>query len=99
MIDFYVYIKILGSKGRCIFFKGNWMTPSQFEKASGLQACRDWRRSIKYGGQPILALMNGGHLKQHASSCTCGICCEDATIVSQIKNTYIILIELLTQIM
>ena len=38
--------------GKCIYFKGKWVTPTEFESMSQVQA-RKWKQSIKFEGKPI----------------------------------------------
>lgn len=38
--------------GECIYFKGKWVTPTEFESMSHVQA-RKWKQSIKFEGKPI----------------------------------------------
>lgn len=38
--------------GKCICFKGTWITPPEFESMSQVQA-KKWKQSIKFGGRPI----------------------------------------------
>ena len=46
-------VKASGLKlGRCIRFREKWVTPSEFESMSAIQA-RKWKQSIKYDGKPI----------------------------------------------
>ena len=46
-------MKCQGKKlGKCIQFKEKWMTPSEFESMSQVQA-RKWKQSIKFQGKPI----------------------------------------------
>lgn len=66
-----------GGRGRCIRFKDEWLTPSEFERRCGRGSSKDWKRSIKSGGVDIQTLINGNVLKPHANSCSCSICCDD----------------------
>ena len=46
-------MKCQGRKlGKCIKFKEKWVTPSEFESMSQVQA-RKWKQSIKFQGKPI----------------------------------------------
>lgn len=38
---------------------------------------QDWKRSIRYGGRSLQALIDEGVLTPHATSCTCSACCDD----------------------
>ena len=46
-------MKTQGRKlGKCIQFKGKWVTPTEFESMSQVQA-KKWKQSIKFQGKPI----------------------------------------------
>lgn len=66
-----------GGRGRCIKFRDNWYTPSEFEMECGRGSSKDWKRSIRYGGRSLQALIDEGVLMPHATSCTCSACCDD----------------------
>ncbi len=66
-----------GGRGRCIKHKDNWYTPSEFENLCGRGSSKDWKRSIRYGGRSLQALIDEGVLTPHATSCTCSACCDD----------------------
>lgn len=66
-----------GGRGRCIKYGLEWYTPSEFEALCGRASSKDWKRSIRFGGRSIQALIDEGVLTPHATSCTCGACCDD----------------------
>lgn len=66
-----------GGRGRCIRHKDSWYTPSEFENLCGRGSSKDWKRSIRYGGRSLQALIDDGVLTPHATSCTCSACCDD----------------------
>lgn len=66
-----------GGRGRCIKYGLEWYTPSEFEALCGRASSKDWKRSIRFGGRSIQALIDEGILTPHATSCTCGACCDD----------------------
>ena len=66
-----------GGRGRCIKHKDGWYTPSEFENLCGRGSSKDWKRSIRYGGRSLQALIDEGVLTPHATSCTCSACCDD----------------------
>lgn len=68
-----------GGRGRCIKYKDNWYTPSEFEAECGRGSSKDWKRSIRFGGRSLQALIDEGVLMPHATSCTCAACCDDDT--------------------
>ena len=58
-----------GVKSRCVQFRGEWMTPLQFEEMSGLGASHNWKRSLRYKGKPLAYWINKGIIKNsHAGS-------------------------------
>ncbi|CAL4122269.1 unnamed protein product [Meganyctiphanes norvegica] len=66
-----------GNRGRCIITDKTWFTPQEFQEFTGLSACKDWKKSIKFQGEPILVLIDGGFLLPHHHSCTCSVCGDD----------------------
>lgn len=66
-----------GGRGRCIKYKDQWFTPSEFENLCGRGSSKDWKRSIRYGGRSLQALIDEGIITPHATSCTCAACCDD----------------------
>ncbi|XP_039989257.1 deformed epidermal autoregulatory factor 1 homolog isoform X2 [Xiphias gladius] len=68
-----------GGKGRCIKHNQQWFTPTEFEGLAGRASSKDWKRSIRYAGRPLLCLIQEHILNPHAASCTCAACCDDLT--------------------
>uniref|UniRef100_A0A8C5HN09 Deformed epidermal autoregulatory factor 1 homolog n=1 Tax=Gouania willdenowi TaxID=441366 RepID=A0A8C5HN09_GOUWI len=68
-----------GGKGRCIKHNQKWFTPTEFEGLAGRASSKDWKRSIRYAGRPLLCLIQEHFLNPHAASCTCAACCDDLT--------------------
>ncbi|XP_061576813.1 deformed epidermal autoregulatory factor 1 homolog isoform X1 [Cololabis saira] len=68
-----------GGKGRCIKHNQQWFTPTEFEGMAGRASSKDWKRSIRYAGRPLLCLIQERILNPHAASCTCAACCDDLT--------------------
>ncbi|XP_034054603.1 LOW QUALITY PROTEIN: deformed epidermal autoregulatory factor 1 homolog [Gymnodraco acuticeps] len=68
-----------GGKGRCIRHNQQWYTPTEFEGLAGRASSKDWKRSIRYAGRPLLCLIQERILNPHAASCTCAACCDDLT--------------------
>jgi hypothetical protein len=62
-----------------------WMTPIEFENYCGKGNCRDWKRTIKTGGQPLLALLDARILVCHAVSCSCAVCNRNDSLIGPIK--------------
>ncbi|XP_061533063.1 deformed epidermal autoregulatory factor 1 homolog isoform X3 [Phycodurus eques] len=46
-----------GGKGRCIKHDQKWLTPTEFEGLAGRASSKDWKRSIRYAGRPLLCLI------------------------------------------
>lgn len=74
-----------GSKGKCIVVNGRWMTPNEFESYCGKGNSKDWKRTIKAGGQPLLSLLDTNVLILHAVSCSCAACSNDSSLVGPIR--------------
>ncbi|KAF7666899.1 hypothetical protein LDENG_00088460 [Lucifuga dentata] len=68
-----------GGKGRCIKHNQQWYSPTEFEGLAGRASSKDWKRSIRYAGRPLLCLIQERLLNPHAASCTCAACCDDLT--------------------
>ncbi|XP_072291794.1 deformed epidermal autoregulatory factor 1 homolog [Eucyclogobius newberryi] len=66
-----------GGKGRCVKHNQQWYTPTEFEGLAGRASSKDWKRSIRYAGRPLLCLIQDRILVPHAASCTCASCCDD----------------------
>lgn len=56
------------------------MTPIEFETYCGKNNCRDWKRTIKVGGQCIITLLENNTLICHAVSCSCAVCNKNDTL-------------------
>ncbi|XP_026331941.1 deformed epidermal autoregulatory factor 1 isoform X1 [Hyposmocoma kahamanoa] len=74
-----------GGRGRCIKYGMEWYTPSEFEALCGRASSKDWKRSIRFGGRSIQALIDEGILTPHATSCTCGACCDDQNAMGPVR--------------
>ena len=74
-----------GGKGRCINLENKWLTPIEFEQYCGKGNCRDWKRTIKCGGQQLLTLLDNNILLCHAVSCSCSVCSNDSNVVGPIR--------------
>ncbi|XP_013179624.1 PREDICTED: uncharacterized protein LOC106126479 isoform X4 [Papilio xuthus] len=74
-----------GGRGRCIKYGMKWLTPSEFEAMCGRASSKDWKRSIRFGGRSIQALIDEGILAPHATSCTCGACCDDQSAMGPVR--------------
>lgn len=74
-----------GGRGRCIKLVNSWYTPSEFEALCGRASSKDWKRSIRFGGRSLQALIDEGILTPHATSCTCAACCDDESATGPIR--------------
>lgn len=63
----------------------NWMTPIEFENYCGKGNCRDWKRTLKVGGQNLVTLMNNNILICHAVSCSCAACNKNESLIGPIR--------------
>lgn len=66
-----------GNKGSCIYFQNAWITPNEFQRISGKQTTKNWKRSIRYRGRP---------LKKYAEAGLLSI--EDENIASKMVRTF-----------
>uniref|UniRef100_A0A3B4A590 Uncharacterized protein n=1 Tax=Periophthalmus magnuspinnatus TaxID=409849 RepID=A0A3B4A590_9GOBI len=51
-----------GGKGRCIKHNQQWYTPTEFEGLAGRASSKDWKRSIRYAGRPLLFCSSAPYL-------------------------------------
>ena len=63
-----------GSKGACILFEETWMTPNEFQAASGRETAKDWKRSIKHYDKSLKLLMVKGLFSTEPAACGCDYC-------------------------
>ncbi len=63
-----------GSIGRCVWFKGQWITPNEFQAISGRQSSKDWKRSIRLDGKCLKEYISVGLFREHDKTCKCSIC-------------------------
>ncbi|KAM9785630.1 LOW QUALITY PROTEIN: sterile alpha motif domain-containing protein 11 [Neosynchiropus ocellatus] len=63
-----------GSKGPSIKYKGEWLTPNEFQFVSGRETAKDWKRSIRHKGKSLKTLMSKGILQVHPPICDCPGC-------------------------
>ena len=61
-----------GSRGKCIYYQGQWLTPNQFEYHTGRERSKYWKRSLYIDGKSLVHIMREGKLTEHDRSCTCG---------------------------
>ncbi|XP_068454640.1 sterile alpha motif domain-containing protein 11 isoform X3 [Clinocottus analis] len=63
-----------GSKGPSIKYRGEWLTPNEFQFVSGRETAKDWKRSIRHKGKSLKTLMSKGILQVHPPICDCPGC-------------------------
>ena len=78
----YVSMLCQGSKGPCIFFQNEWLTPNELQYISGRETAKDWKRSIRYKGRSLKTLINRGLIRVHPPICDCRGCRISMPLVS-----------------
>ena len=63
-----------GSKGACVLFDDAWMTPNEFQAASGRELAKDWKRSIKHHDKSLKLLIIKCFLFLDPAVCRCEHC-------------------------
>ena len=71
---FYKHRFARGSIGKCVCFKGRWITPNEFQAISGRQSSKDWKRSIRLDGRCLKEHISDGLFREHLKTCSCSIC-------------------------
>lgn len=51
-----------GSKGPSIKYRGEWLTPNEFQFVSGRETAKDWKRSIRHKGERLHASTAGSRI-------------------------------------
>ncbi|XP_030077901.1 sterile alpha motif domain-containing protein 11 isoform X3 [Microcaecilia unicolor] len=59
----YIHKLCQGSKGPSIRYRGEWLTPNEFQFVSGRETAKDWKRSIRHKGKSLKTLMSKGILQ------------------------------------
>ncbi|XP_025053923.1 sterile alpha motif domain-containing protein 11 [Alligator sinensis] len=70
----YIHKLCQGSKGPSIRYRGEWLTPNEFQFVSGRETAKDWKRSIRHKGKSLKTLMSKGILQVHPPICDCPGC-------------------------
>ena len=70
-----------GSKGPCILFQNDWLTPNELQYISGRETAKDWKRSIRYKGKSLKSLIARGLIKVHPPICDCLGCRISSPVV------------------
>lgn len=70
-----------GSKGPCILFNNEWLTPNELQYISGRETAKDWKRSIRYKGKSLKSLIARGLIKVHPPICDCLGCRISSPVV------------------
>lgn len=73
-----------GSKGPCILFNNEWLTPNELQYISGRETAKDWKRSIRFKGKSLKSLIARGLIKVHPPICDCLGCRISSPVVSTI---------------
>jgi hypothetical protein len=76
-----------GSKGPCILFQSNLLTPNEFQFVSGRETAKDWKRSIRHHGKSLKLLLAKGIINVHPTMCDCEGCRVGAVLVSNCPNS------------
>ncbi|XP_028394259.1 uncharacterized protein LOC114518466 [Dendronephthya gigantea] len=63
-----------GSKGPCILYGSEWLTPNELQYICGRETAKDWKRSIRHKGKSLKSLIAQGFLKVHPPICDCPGC-------------------------
>lgn len=72
-----------GSKGPCILFNNEWLTPNELQYVSGRETAKDWKRSIRFKGKSLKSLIARGLIKVHPPICDCLGCRISSPVVSK----------------
>eukprot|EP00118_Oscarella_pearsei_P005971 m.27369 g.27369 ORF g.27369 m.27369 type:complete len:410 (+) comp29941_c0_seq3:53-1282(+) len=75
-----------GSRGPCILFHGEWITPNQFQAVAGRTTSKDWKRSIRYDGMSIKRYIKLGLIHVHEHTCTCTTCATHQPTAAKAKR-------------
>lgn len=61
---------------KCIQFRGTWLTPNEFQRDSGREAAKDWKRTIRHSGLCLKQLLTEEIFKFSTlpPSCQCSNC-------------------------
>lgn len=71
-----------GSKGPCILYNNEWLTPNELQYICGRETAKDWKRSIRHKGKSLKSLIAQGFLKVHPPICDCPGCRVSSPVVS-----------------
>lgn len=71
-----------GSKGPCIRYGNEWLTPNELQYICGRETAKDWKRSIRHKGKSLKSLIAQGFLKVHPPICDCPGCHVSSPVVS-----------------
>ena len=71
-----------GSKGPCILYNNEWLTPNELQYICERETAKDWKRSIRHKGKSLKTLIAQGFLKVHPPICDCPGCRVSSPVVS-----------------
>merc|ERR1719192_1195503 len=74
-----------GVNGKSIKYKGDWMTPDEYEQACGSKT-RKYLESITTDYGPLKTLTASGLLKPHPKKCKCSACSDEVLTSSPEKS-------------
>lgn len=76
-----------GSRGPCIRYGNEWLTPNQFQMLAGRESSKDWKRSIRYRDQTMKWWIDKGLIRVHDPRCGCATCSvhQRATVCQDIR--------------
>ena len=72
-------------RGLCVLHDGAWFTPNQFQRVSGRQTAKDWKRSIKHHGRSLKSLLSAGLICLQPPHCRCEHCVRQINLSLKIN--------------
>lgn len=72
-------------QSQCIRFDGSWLTPNEFQRESGREAAKDWKRTIRHNGLCLKQLLSDGIFDFSVSPpvCLCVTCAAAAAAATR----------------
>lgn len=74
-----------GTNGKSIKYKGEWMTPEEYEQACGNKV-RKYLESITTDYGPLKTLTASGLLKPHPKKCKCNVCMDEELTSPEVQK-------------
>lgn len=74
-------------QSQCIRFDGSWLTPNEFQRESGREAAKDWKRTIRHNGLCLKQLLSDGIFDFSVSPpvCLCVTCAAAAVATRRVR--------------